>query len=46
MEQSRSWKANSFPACQEITLILRNPKFHQQISNVPPPVHVLSEIEA
>jgi hypothetical protein len=38
MEQSPSIEGNRFPASQELTRILRNPKVHYRIHNSPPPV--------
>ena len=35
MQQSPSWEANRFSASQEIPHILRNPKVHYRIHQVP-----------
>jgi hypothetical protein len=31
MDQSHSWEANSYSAGQEISCLLRNPKFHYRV---------------
>jgi hypothetical protein len=46
MEQSPSWKANRFSASQEIPSIVWNPNVHYHIHEWPPPVPILSHIEA
>ena len=42
--QRSSWEANRFPASQEISSILRNPKDHCRVDKSPLPVPILSQI--
>ena len=44
MQQSSSWETNRPLASQEFPRILRNPKVHYHIRKLPPPVHILSQI--
>lgn len=44
MEQSLSWKANSFSARQEIPRIFRNQKVHYRVYNSLLLVHIVSQI--
>ena len=43
MVQSPSWEANWFTASQEISHILRNPKFHYRIHKRPPSISILGQ---
>ena len=45
MDQSPSWEANWFSACQEIPHILWHPKVHYRIHKCPPPVPILSQLD-
>jgi hypothetical protein len=45
MEQSPSWEANWFTACQEIPRILWNPNVYYRIHKCLPPVPVLSQLD-
>ena len=45
MEQSPSWEANRFSACQEIPRILWKPKFLYLIRMCPPPVPILNQFD-
>jgi len=46
MEQSPFWEANRVLASQEIPSILWNPKVYYRIHKCPPPVPILSQLDA
>jgi len=46
MQHSPSWEANWFAASPEIPRILRNPKVHYRSQKFPPPVPILSQLDA
>jgi len=45
MQQSPSWEANWFAACQEIPRIVWNPKVHYRTHKCPPPVPILNQLD-
>ena len=44
MEQSLSWEASRFSACQEILCVLSNTKVYYHVCKCRPPVLILSQI--